>query len=193
MKNKYCFNCGKEVLESKNKCGYCDTNCIELPKSKEEKEFVDKINKQQKENPPSKLKGCLATLLIFSFMFGVPAVLAYNNISFDNIYSKIVVILLIVLLNVVLYKLRGKIKYSKYRYYNLEELNEKIHLEKSCRKCGQSIKEYMIFCPKCGLHTHEDLPVDLSTKISKVFCTVCGGEVTNKKFCPECGNKVEVN
>lgn len=209
MKNKYCIKCGQAIASSGNNCKYCKANLIEMPISDAQSAFIEHQQKSYAENPPSKVKGCLATLAILSFMFGLPAVITFSGIQLDSAIGGGLIILFLLVLNFILYKHRKNLRFKKKQFYTLTEKTKEdfLHKTMTCRNCHQLLDINMIFCPKCGVHVHEDIPVDLSkgtpilhtkdnpnpdTLQSNKFCSNCGCKVEGKKFCPECGTKTEV-
>jgi RNA polymerase subunit RPABC4/transcription elongation factor Spt4 len=184
-----------------------------MPVSDEQKEFVERMQREYQENPPSKVKGCLATLGIMTLMFGLPALMTYGGIGLDSIFGEILVILIIVGVNLIIYKIRKNLKYKQKRFYHLTEKNkeELTSLPNLCRKCHQILTPEMIFCPKCSAHVHEDLPVDLRkmTRPVKPQAKSAPSPIVEamsdepapsietpmskngQKFCTNCGNPVE--
>lgn len=222
MRSKYCIKCGEQITSSKSTCEKCKATIIEMPISDEQQAVIEEVQKNYTENPPSKIKGCLVTLLILSIMFAIPALITFGGVQFDGIVASSLIVLVFIAFNILIYKHRKNLKYKEKRFYFLTAKSESelVIPTDRCRKCKQLLTPEMIFCPKCGYHIHEDLPVDLSKTIrtkqrsteplkpeikemmpqqevvqqdaGQKFCINCGTNVEGKKFCPECGTKTEV-
>jgi len=193
MRSNYCIKCGQQVTAQLPNCENCKAQIIEMPLSDAQTEFIENVQKQHAKNPPSKVKGCLVTLLVFGLMFGVPGVLAYSGIGIDSIVGLSLTTIVLVVLNVFIFKHRQTIQYKQKRYYILSEKTDRDFADRpmTCQ-CGQPLTSDMIHCPKCGLHVHEDIPVSISRKMINKHCGNCGTNIEGKKFCPECGTQAEV-
>jgi len=168
MRSKYCINCGEQITSSSPNCSNCNAPVIDMPVSDEQKEFVERMQREYQENPPSKVKGCLATLGIMTFMFGLPALMTYGGVRLDNIFGEILVILIFIVVNIIIYKIRKNLKYKQKRFYQLTEKTkeELLGFPSLCRNCQQILTSDMIFCPNCSVHIHEDLPISLKKKLN---------------------------
>lgn len=194
MRNRYCTNCGSPISPQLENCESCHTVVREMKLSDGQKEFVEAIEEYNADNPPSKVKGCFATLLVFGIIFGIPGTLAFTGTEIDSLLGVTITSIVLLGVNILLYKYRKKMNYNHKRYYTLSEKPKNFFRgqESACRKCNQPLEGDMTYCPNCGVHIHEDLPIDLSQKRENHYCVDCGKDITDKKFCPECGKKVEV-
>lgn len=209
MRSKYCIKCGQAITSNANNCNNCQAEIIEMPISDAQSKFIEKQQRAYAENPPSKIKGCLITLAFMCFMFGIPALITFSGISLDSMIGISLIVLVFLILNFILYKHRQKLRFKKKQFYTLTQKTKEdfLHQSMKCRSCNQLLTIDMIFCPKCGLHVHEDIPVDLSKgkpilntenrqahdrSRSNKYCSNCASNVEGKKFCPECGTKTEV-
>jgi len=209
MINKYCYKCGAEMF-GKGSCSTCSTLAIEMPKSKVQQDAIENIKKIQEENKPKKGTGCLVMIVLGFVMFGIPAIfnfLGYGIISFS------IVSVVLLFINIKIFKFRKNMGFKKQnKYFDMtrKTKNDFANREKICLSCGQLLTDKMVFCPNCSRPTGEDIPIDptnkskiqtnleekkIEQKIEKVHvpCRKCGVDVEGKKFCEECGTKVEVN
>lgn len=216
MTNKYCYKCGSEIWARAKWCENCKAPVIEMPVSNSRKEQIEKIKEIQAQNPTSKGKGCLAVIAIGFIMFGIPLIFVKANIGYDSIITKLLLILIFVGINILIGKYRKNLGYKKKRFFNLTKKSNKDfeNLETLCTNCKQKLTKEMVYCPRCLKVVNEDIAIDLSqykdgykqnikttteklepkkiTKEDKVKCVNCGADITGRKFCTECGTKVEV-
>lgn len=198
MKNKFCIKCGKSISPMDLNCVYCHTPVGEMNLSMDQQIFIETIEKYNVENPPSKVKGCLATLVVFGLIFGLPGLLAYSGIGIDSFLGLTISAIILIGLNILIFKYRSKLAYKHKSFYKLSKKPKAYFesLQVVCRECKQEILTDMSYCPNCGLYVHEDLPLDLSgitnEKNTRHKCRNCGSAIYGKKFCPDCGTKVEV-
>ncbi|MBN2898395.1 MAG: hypothetical protein JXO44_06455 [Clostridia bacterium] len=108
MKNKYCIKCGKAIVTSKSTCDHCHAPTIEIPHSEAHQVFVENLQKEYEKKPPSRVKGCIATFILMTVLFGIPSVLAYNGLGLDSFIVKILLLVIFGLINISLYKYRKK-------------------------------------------------------------------------------------
>lgn len=214
MINKYCYKCGNEILARARWCEKCKAPVIEMPVSNVQKEQIEKIQEIQAKNPPSKLKGCLAVIVVGFIMFGIPIIFIKTGLRYDSIVTKLLIILIFIGINIFLRKYTNKLGYKKKKFFNLTRKNKRDfqNFETLCTNCRQKLTKEMVYCPKCSRITNEDIAIDLSKckednkqqiqaayekskpiKITKeVKCVNCGADIISGKFCTQCGSLVEV-
>lgn len=216
MINRYCYKCGS-VMNGSRPCEHCGAQAIEVPKSKNQIQIDTQVEQIQADHKPKKGTGCIVMLVAAFVMFGLPATFMFFG---EGAVSYGIGSILLLIVNIIIYKFRKSMSFEKEsNYFNLSEkrVYSNDSVEKLCRSCEQLLTDQMMYCPQCSLHTGEDIPINPmfrdssrdnektidelasnnaastnSTYKNEDTCKTCGANTSGKKFCVECGSKVEV-
>jgi RNA polymerase subunit RPABC4/transcription elongation factor Spt4 len=163
MVNKYCYKCAA-VMTGTRTCTNCGAQAIEMPKSTAQLKTIERIQEIQDQNKPKRGTGCLVMIIAGIVMFGIPAGFAYLGPGLIT-YSISSAALLLV--NGLVYKYRKTMHFEKKtRYFNLTKKSRQDfeNMERLCLNCNQLVLDDMVYCPKCGRHAAQDIPIDLRLK-----------------------------